>query len=111
MDYTPTAFSNLKNRNTTMGHQLALPVVFDSGLTNYALALRFMEGWKGTDFLRRTKNHYQGVKVLSGYPGDHAAILRYTDTEWLIGVITSPKKVVTLSLDFLGEGEYEAEIC
>lgn len=110
MDYTPTAFSNLKNRNTTMGHQLALPVVFDSGLTNYALALRFMEGWKGTDFLRRTKNHYRGVKVLSGYPGDHAAILRYTDSEWLIGVITSPKKKVTLSLDFLGEGEYEAEI-
>ena len=24
----------------------------DSGLTNYALALRYMEGWKGTDFLR-----------------------------------------------------------
>lgn len=110
MDYTPTAFSNMANRNTTMGHQLALPVVFDSGVTNYALALRFMEGWKGTDFLRRTKSHYKGVKVLSGYPGDHAAILRYTDTEWLIGVITSPKKKVNLSLDFLGEGEYEAEI-
>ena len=110
MDYTPTAFSNRENRNTTMGHQLALPVVFDSGLTNYALALRYMEGWNGTDFLRRTKCHYQGVKVLSGYPGDHAAILRYTDKEWLIGVITSPKKVVRFPLDFLGEGEYEAEI-
>ncbi|HJC23668.1 MAG TPA: glycoside hydrolase family 97 catalytic domain-containing protein [Candidatus Eisenbergiella merdavium] len=110
MDYTPTAFSNRKNRNTTMGHQLALPVVFDSGLTNYALALRYMEGWRGTDFLRRTKAHYQGVKVLSGYPGDHAAILRYTDEEWLIGVITSPKKVVRLPLSFLGEGEYDAEI-
>ena len=110
MDYTPTAFSNMANKNTTMGHQLALPVVFDSGVTNYALALRFMEGWKGTDFLRRTKSHYKGVKVLSGYPGDHAAILRYTDTEWLIGVITSPKKKVNLSLDFLGEGIYEAEI-
>ncbi len=110
MDYTPTAFSNRENRNTTMGHQLALPVVFDSGLTNYALALRYMEGWKGTDFLRRTKKHYRGVRVLSGYPGDHAAILRYTDTEWLIGVITSPKKVVRLPLDFLGKGEYEAEI-
>lgn len=110
MDYTPTAFSNLKNRNTTMGHQMALPVVFDSGLTNYSLALRYIEGWRGTDFLRRTKNHYKGVRVLSGYPGDHAAILRYTDEEWLIGVITCPKKVVTISLDFLGEGEYEAEI-
>lgn len=110
MDYTPTGFSNRKNRNTTMGHQMALPVVFDSGITNYALALRFMEGWRGTDFLRRTKSHYQGVRVLSGYPGDHAAILRYTRDEWLIGVITAPKKVVTLPLDFLGEGEYEAEI-
>ena len=110
MDYTPTAFSNRSNRNTTMGHQLALPVVFDSGITNYALALRYMEGWKGTEFLRRTKNHYKGVKVLSGYPGDHAAILRYTEDEYLIGVITSPKKKVCLSLDFLGEGTYEAEI-
>lgn len=110
MDYTPTAFSNIRNKNTTMGHQLALPVVFDSGITNYALALRFMEGWRGTDFLRRTKNHYKGMRVLSGYPGDHAAILRYTDTEWLIGVITSPKKKVELSLDFLGEGIFEAEI-
>lgn len=110
MDYTPTAFSNVKNKNTTMGHQLALPVVFDSGITNYALALPFMEGWKGTDFLRRTKIHYKGVKVLSGYPGDHAAILRYTDTEWLIGVITAPGKKVTIPLDFLGRGEYEAEI-
>ena len=109
MDYTPTAFSNA-NRNTTMGHQMALPVVFDSGVTNYALALRFMEGWKGTGFLRRSKNHYKGVKVLSGFPGDHAAILRYTDEEWLIGVITAPKKVVEIPLDFLGEGEYEAEI-
>lgn len=110
MDYTPVGFSNLSNRNTTMGHQLALPVVFDSGVTNYALALRFMEGWKGTDFLRRTKAHYEGVKVLSGYPGDHAAIVRYTGEEWLIGVITAPKKVVHLPLDFLGDGEYEAEI-
>ena len=110
MDYTPTAFSNLKNRNTTMGHQMALPVVFDSGLTHYALALRYIEGWKGTDFLRRTKSHYKGVKVLSGFPGDHAAILRYTEEEWLIGVITCPKKVITLPLDFLGEGEYGAEI-
>lgn len=64
------------------------------GITNYALALRYMEGWKGTEFLRRTKNHYKGVKVLSGYPGDHAAILRYTEDEYLIGVITSPKKKV-----------------
>lgn len=110
MDYTPTAFSNLENKNTTMAHQMALPVVFDSGITNYALALRYMEGWKGTDFLRRTKNHYKGVKVLSGYPGDHAAILRYTDDEWLIGIITAPKKVVNIPLGFLGEGEYEAEI-
>jgi len=110
MDYTPTAFSNRSNKNTTMGHQLALPVVFDSGVTNYALTLRYMESWKGTDFLRRTKAHYDGVRVLSGYPGDHAAILRWTDSEWLIGVITVLKKEIYLPMDFLGEGEYEAEI-
>lgn len=109
MDYTPVGLSNL-NRNTTPAHQLALPVVFESGATHYSMSLYYMEAWLGTRFLRRTRPKYDGLKVLSGYPGDHAAILRYTKGEWFIGVITVNKQTVSLNMDFLPEGEFEAEI-
>ena len=109
MDYTPTGFSN-SNRNTSMAHQMALPVVFESGVTHYALSLYYLEAWQGTDFLRRTKSKYDGVKVLSGFPGDHAAIMRYAGDEYLVGIINTYKRRFVLSFDFLPEGDYEAEI-
>lgn len=109
MDYTPVGLSNL-NRNTTPAHQLALPVVFESGAAHYSMSLYYMEAWLGTRFLRRTKAKYDGLEVLSGYPGDHAAILRYIKDEWFIGVITVNKQTVSLPMDFLSEGEFEAEI-
>ena len=109
MDYTPTGFSNI-NRNTSMAHQLALPVVFESGITHYALSLYYLEAWRGTDFLRRTMPKYDGFKVISGYPGDHAAIVRYTKDKYLVGVINTYKRRLPLSLGFLPEGEFEAEI-
>jgi len=109
MDYTPVGLSN-KNRNTTPAHQLALTVVFDSGVTHYAMSLYYLEAWGGTRFLRRTLPHYDGVKVLSGYPGDHAIILRHTEDNWLIGMITTRKQTLSFVVDFLPEGEFEAEL-
>lgn len=109
MDYTPLAFSNA-NRNTTIGHQLALPVVFESGVTNYSMSLHYMEAWNGTDFLRRSHAKYDSVRVLSGNPGNHAAILRQKGGDYLIGLITCPKQSLDISLSFLPEGEHYCEI-
>ncbi len=109
MDYTPLGLSN-RNRNTTPGHQLALPLVFYSGITHYAMSLFYLEAWNGTRFLRRTYPVYDGVKVLSGFPGNHAAIMRNKGQEWFVGVITAPKQTIELTMDFLPEGSFEAEI-
>ncbi len=111
MDYTPTGFSN-RNRNTTMAHQMALAAVFDSGCQHYAASIYQLEAWEGTDFLRRLKPKYGGVKVLSGYPGQYATILRWDDStsEWIIGCITNESRVVTINFDFLPAGEFEAEV-
>jgi len=109
MDYTPTGFSN-KNRNTTLGHQMALSVVYESGAAHIAASIYYLEAWKGTDFLRRMKPVYDEVKVLSGFPGHHAAILRRSKEEWLIGCITDEAMILRLKMDFLPEGEFEAEI-
>jgi alpha-glucosidase len=111
MDYTPTGFSN-RNRNTTMAHQMALAAVFESGCQHYAASIFQLEAWEGTDFLRRLKPKYDGVRVLAGYPGKFAAILRFVEKtdEWIIGCIANESRTLSLSLDFLGNGGYEAEI-
>lgn len=109
MDYTPTGFSN-KNRNTTLAHQMALPVVFESGASHIAASIYYLEAWKGTEFLRRMKPAYDEVHILDGFPGHHAAVLRRYRDEWLIGCITDQAMTMRLRMDFLPEGEFEAEI-
>jgi alpha-glucosidase len=111
MDYTPVGFSN-KNRNTSLAHQMALAAVFDSGCQHYSASIFHLEPWEGTNFLRRLKPKYDGVKVLSGYPGDHVAMLRWAQKteEYIIGCITNLSRTLRLSFDFLPEGEFEAEI-
>ncbi|MBP3646136.1 MAG: glycoside hydrolase family 97 catalytic domain-containing protein [Clostridia bacterium] len=109
MDYTPVGFTNA-NRNTTHAHQLALPVVFESGVTHYSLSVFLLEGWAGTNFLRRTKPKYDEVRVLAGHPGRDAAIMRRSGEEYFIGAITAEKQQMNLKLDFLPEGTFEAEI-
>lgn len=111
MDYTPTAFTN-KNRNTSMAHQMALPAVFECGGSHFAASIYNLEGWIGTDFLRRLKPKYDGMHLLSGYPGNHVAMLRWVceTQEYVIGCICNQQRTLRLPLDFLPEGEFEAEI-
>lgn len=109
MDYTPLGFSN-RNRNTTHAHQLALTVVFESGITHYSLSLGEMEAWPGTAFLRRSKAKYDDVQLLSGMPGDHVVMMRSKGDEYLLGAITTGKRWMEIDLAFLPEGEFEAEI-
>lgn len=111
MDYTPVGFNNV-NRNTSMAHQMALAAVFESGSTHYASSIFNLEPWKGTDFLRRLKPKYDGLKLLSGFPGDHTAMLRWVNAteEYIIGCICNNKRTLRLQFDFLPDGEFEAEV-
>ena len=109
MDYTPLGFAN-RNRNTTHAHQLALTLIFESGITHYSLALSELEPWPGTGFLRYSKAKYDDVQLLSGIPGDHVIMVRSKDYEYLLGAIATSKRIVTIDLSFLPEGDYEAEI-
>lgn len=107
MDYTPTGFSN-KNRNTTLGHQLALSIVFDTGIYHVAESIHSLLAFAGTEFLRRTHGVYDETRLLDGYPGSHVVMLKRKDLEWYIGGISAEKRAVTLDLAFLPEGEHEA---
>lgn len=109
MDYTPTVFS-MTNRNTTVAHQLALSITYESGIQHFADSINMYEGWKGTDFLRMVPATWDDLKVVEGFPGDYVTIARKTGDDWFIGSITVAARTATIPLDFLGSGNYTAYI-
>jgi alpha-glucosidase len=112
MDYTPVTFS-APGRRTSAAHELALSVVFESGLQHLPdrpdvySAMAPARRW-----LRRVPVAWDGTELLDGYPGGSATIARRRGRCWYVGSIQSGQGgVETLPLDFLYPGRrYRAEI-
>lgn len=109
MDYTPVTFTNSQFPHlTSYGHELALSVLFESGLQH--LADR-PEGYRELPdavktFLKTVPNAWDDIKMLEGYPGKDVVIARRKGTGWYIGGITSEirERRKTIKFDFLPEG-------
>ena len=112
MDYTPVTFSAAR-RQTSAAHELALSIVFESGLQHFAdrpdayLALPPARRW-----LRDVPPAWDDTRLLAGYPGDSATIARRSGRSWYVGAIAAgAPRAVRLPLDFLFPGRrYRARI-
>jgi hypothetical protein len=111
MDYTPVAFTNGGYpRKTTAGHELALAVVFESGLLHFAdrtSAYRELPP-EPRKFLQSIPVAWDDTRLLGGYPGKWVAIARRKGTDWYLGVINgeATARDVTLDLSFLDAGSH-----
>ena len=109
MDYTPVTFTNSQYPHiTSYGHELALSVVFESGLQHMADR---PEGYlllpdAAKSFLKEVPNAWDNTKFLSGYPGKDIIIARQKGNAWYIGGISSEiiEKTKNLVFNFLLEG-------
>ena len=110
MDYTPVTFTNSQfPHSTSYGHELALSVVFESGLQHFADR---PEGYyelpdAAKTFLKEVPNVWDNTKLLSGYPGKDIVIARQKGDAWYIGGINAEvrrEKTKTIKFDFLPEG-------
>lgn len=100
MDYTPVTFSDKVRqgvpalRKTTMGHQLALAVVFESGFQCLAdkaeSYLSLPEQPK--QFLKEVPAAWDESCLLAGYPGDYAVVARRAGDVWYIGGISGKEE-------------------
>ena len=110
MDYTPVTFTNSQFPHiTSYGHELALSVVFESGIQHMADR---PEGYEqlpdaAKTFLREVPTAWDDTKLLDGYPGKFTVIARKKDNNWFIGGINSGRKEKTqhIKFDFLAEGK------
>jgi hypothetical protein len=109
MDYTPVTFTNSQFPHiTSYGHELALSVLFESGIQH--LADR-PEGYDelpdaAKTFLKNVPNAWDDTKLLDGYPGEDVIMARRNGIDWYIGGINAERreKRKTIKFDFLPEG-------
>ncbi|MDP4149990.1 MAG: glycoside hydrolase family 97 catalytic domain-containing protein [Bacteroidota bacterium] len=103
MDYTPVTFTNSQFPHTTSyGHELALSVVFESGLQHFADR---PEGYDGLpdaarSFLKTVPNAWDDIKLLDGYPGQDIVLARRKGDAWWVGGLSSSFREKTKKLKF-----------
>lgn len=111
MDYTPVTFTNSQYPHvTSYGHELALSVLFESGIQH--LADR-PEGYRELPdavktFLKGVPSAWDDIKLLDGYPGRDVMLARRKGDAWYIGAANADhrrEKRKTAKFDFLPEGK------
>lgn len=105
MDFTPMNLTGLKYSNcvrkTSPAFELALSVLFLSGIQHYAQSPEGMA--KVPDdvkyFLKNLPDYWDDVKFLDGYPGKYAVIARRSGNRWYIAGINGEKTQKKVNLD------------
>jgi len=106
MDYTPVTFTNSQFPHiTSYGHELALSVVFESGLQHMADRPSGFYDLPDAakEFLMEVPNAWDNTKLIDGYPGKDLIIAREKGNAWYIGGISGERypKEKTLTFNYL----------
>jgi hypothetical protein len=102
MDYTPVTFSNQQYPHlTTFAHELALSVVFESGVIHFADRC---EPYLATpefvrNFLKTVPAAWDNSVLLAGYPGKFCIVARKSANAWYIGGINGTGEELTVDID------------
>ncbi len=118
MDHTPGSFLNA-NRDTfrpqrpvmtlgTRAQELAICLIYDSGLISMADKPENYYGQAGLDYLKNLPATWDDTIVLDGQIGEYIATVRKTGDSWYLGAMTDwNARSLYLDLSFLDAGEYE----
>ena len=110
MDFTPVCFSEIPNikRVTRNGFELALSVVFQSGIQHIAEIPRGMAKQPDyvVDFMKQVPAHWDDIKFIDGYPGKYVALARKNGDKWYIAGINGETKMQTVVIDLSKLGDY-----
>jgi hypothetical protein len=108
MDYTPGTFTDhLYPRLTTNAHELALSVVFQTGVQHFADSARSYRALPEPvlTFLKQVPSGWDETRGLSGEPGETVVVARREGTAWYVGGLTADDaRTARVSLAFLGPG-------
>lgn len=109
MDFTPTVFFEIPGieRKTTNGFQLALPIIFLSGVQHIVETPEGMTtaSYFVKNLMRDIPARWDDVKFIDGYPGKLTVIARKAGDAWYVAGINGEDTIKNLNLDlsFIGD--------
>ena len=109
MDYTPSCIAITKTGESA-GFSLAKAVVYESALQHFASSAYSFPSFLGLPLLNRIPTAWEKSTVVEGYPGKYITYVRENGGDFYIGSMTLEARTVTVPLDFLGDGSYNAYI-
>ena len=101
MDYTPCAFSDSQHPHiTSHAHELALTVLFESGLQHLADRPEsfLAQPQDVQDFLSLLPAAWDETRFVSGYPGESCVLARRSGNTWYVAGINGTDETKTLSV-------------
>jgi hypothetical protein len=107
MDFTPMVLGDIPNieRKTSNGFQLALPVLFTSGIQHLVTTPEQMRQMPDfvQGYLRQLPGQWDESRFLDGYPGKFVVIARRAGERWYVaGINAEPgPKALVLDLSFI----------
>jgi len=106
MDYTPVTFSDVRFPHlTTNAHELALAVVFESGVQHFADSVASYRALPPAprEFLSKVPAAWDETRGLSGEPGESVIVARRDGNAWYVGGLNAQDQPRTarVSLGFL----------
>jgi len=118
MDYTPGGFLNVTKaqfkKNTpavvqnTRCAELAKFVIYESPVTVFCDHPDNVLNQPGADFLKGFPTVWDDIHFISGYPGEHVALVKQSGKRFFIGAMNNgTKRTLKIKLDFLPAGKYE----
>jgi hypothetical protein len=114
MDYTPVTFTDQTHpRVTTNAHELALSVVFQTGVQHLADSVAAYQGLPNApkQFLKDVPAAWDETRGLAGHPGRDVVVARRHGTTWYVGGLNADTVgTAGVDLTFLGPGTWTATI-
>ena len=111
MDYTPVSL-DVGTHEATVAHELALPVVYESGWTHFADKPEAYERYpQALRFLNQLPSGWDETRYVAGHPDSGAVLARRAGDRWFLGAVSAgPARTVTAPLRFLGGGQWTLEL-
>ena len=122
MDYTPGGFRNggkaagptdgsMPVSQNSRGQALAMYVVYDSPLQMVSDAPEAYANASGFDFIRIVPTAWDETRFIGGSPDSHIVLARRKGRDWFIGAMNAgDARTVTIPLNLLGTGRFEAQV-
>lgn len=107
MDFTPMVLDSIPKikRVTTKSFELALPVIFNSGIQHLVETPEGMAKMPKmvVDFLKKLPTAWDESKLISGYPGKEVIVAKRKGNEWFVSGINGENypKEFTIDLNFI----------